>query len=153
MSRISVYSLSRLQPELEPDLRKTLEAIASIIERQEMDGLAVQERTDTEVRVRVGPLLVFFRAAFGLQRSAYIQFGHFVLDEGARMRYEVDGELSVESGSILLHELNDQRYGQRLVGRALDHVVKSVAEKHENVRLVDGVVQPEHRLVEQDDRW
>ncbi|HEX7069339.1 MAG TPA: hypothetical protein VF190_00975 [Rhodothermales bacterium] len=153
MSRISVYSLSRLQPELEPALRKTLEAVAGVIERQEVDGLAVQERAATHVHIRVGPLLVFFRGAFGLERSAFVQFGHFVLDEAGRTRHDIDGEWSVGFGSIFPHELAQKRRGEHVVGHALDHVVKSVAEKHENVRLVDGVVQPAHTLVEQDDRW
>src|SRR5690606_27997896 len=109
MSRISVYSLSRLQPELEPALRKTLEAVAGVIERQEVDGVAVQERAATHVHIRVGPLLVFFRGAFGLERSAFVQFGHFVLDEAGRTRHDIDGEWSVGFGSIFPHEPAQKR--------------------------------------------
>lgn len=141
MSNVSAYRLARLEQELAAEGEKALDVIADFFSDEETAGFRVVDRSTQDLRLRVGPLAIFFRLAYGLVPNAFIQFGHFVSASDGTVVEDVDGEWTYNATSSLTYSLRQPN--GRVLSKALRVVLTAISDKHgESVRIVEGVVQP-----------
>lgn len=105
--------------------------------RDEIEAAEISEMEDERLRLQIGPMLVFFRVAYEADGSAHLEYGHYEhSDDGLRLEL-ADGDWPVdeELGSSLEgSEAEDRIYG------ALEEVRRSVAERADGRRIVNGIV-------------